>query len=290
MVGAAPPQCAGLTRAGRRCSITSTCKLTDAVTGRLAAAPLIRGGLYCAFHAQVLCTGPADIEDGVLVFLDLETTGLDIASADIVEIGVIAGDSGAVFSTVVRPEAPPPEGPTVHGIDNAELAEGPSFPEAFARMVAFLDFLVQSAVASDSESSSDEVAQPRIKDVPPRVILVGHNSFKFDFPMLLSQCKRCGMTLEVFTKWCYADTLGMCRCTDACLHVGCLKLQCWLRVVGDEQPLRAHRALDDAVALRRVLNYVAGSLGVRPLPLVRPMAVELDPVATDAQLSVVLGL
>ena len=158
MVGAAPPQCAGLTRAGRRCSITSTCKLTDTVTGRLAAAPLIRGGLYCAFHAQVLCAGPADIEDGVLVFLDLETTGLDIASADIVEIGVIAGDSGAVFSTVVRPEAPPPEGPTAHGIDNAELAEGPTFPEAFARMVAFLDYLSQSAVVSDSDSSADEMA------------------------------------------------------------------------------------------------------------------------------------
>ena len=121
-------QCAGVTRAGRRCSITSTCKLTDAVTGRLAAAPLMRGGAYCLFHAQVLCTRSADVGDGILVYLDLEATGLDIASADIVEIGVIAGDSGAVFSTVVRPETPPPEGPTVHGIDNAELAEGPSFP------------------------------------------------------------------------------------------------------------------------------------------------------------------
>ena len=145
-------------------------------------------------------------------------------------------------------------------------------------------------MVSDSESSSDELVQPRIKDVPPRVILVGHNSFRFDFPMLLSQCKRCGMALDVFTKLCYADTLGMYRCTDACLHMGCLKLQCWLRVVKDEQPLRAHRALDDAVALRSVLNCVAASLGVRALPLVRPLAVELDLIATDAQLSVVLGV
>ena len=125
----------------------------------------------------------------------------------------VAGDSGAIFSTAVKPEAPPPEGPTVHGIDNAELAEGPSFPEAFARMVAFLDYLAQSVLVSDSESSDGERAQPRIKDVPPRVILVAHNGFRFDFPMLLSQCKRRDITLEVFTKWCYADTLGMCRCT-----------------------------------------------------------------------------
>ena len=119
MAGGAPLQCAGIPRAGRRCSITSTCRLTDAVTGRLAAAPLVRGGAYCAFHAQVLCTRSADVGDGILVYLDLETTGLDIASAAIVEIGVIAGESGAIFSTVVSPEAPPPEGPTVHGIANA---------------------------------------------------------------------------------------------------------------------------------------------------------------------------
>ena len=202
----------------------------------------------------------------------------------------VAGDSGAIFSTVVKPEAPPPEGPTVHGIDNAELAEGPSFPEAFARMVAFLDYLAQSALVSDSESSDGERAQPRIKDEAPRIILVGHNSFRFDFPMLLSQCKRLNVSPEAFTKWCYADTLGMCRCTDACLHVGCLKLQCWLRAVGDEHPLRAHRALDDAIALRSVLSYAAARLGVGPLSLLRPLVVELDPAATDAQLSVVLGL
>ena len=129
-----------------------------------------------------------------------------------------------------------------------------------------------------------------IKDVPPRVILVAHNGFRFDFPMLLSQCKRRDISPDAFTKWCYADTLGMCRCTDACLHVGCLKLQCWLRVVGDEHPLRAHRALDDAIALRSVLSYAAARLGVGPLSLLRPLVVELDPAATDAQLSVVLGL
>ena len=36
--------------------------------------------------------------------------------------------------------------------------------------------------------------------------------------------------------------------------------------------------------------YAAARLGVRPLSLLRPLVVELDPAATDAQLSVVLGL
>ena len=168
-------QCAGLTRSGRRCSITRACKLRDTTTGRLVAAPLIRGGAYCAFHAQVFCSRPTDVDDGILIFLDLETTGLDVAADSIVEIGAIADKSGAVFSTVVRPETPPPEGPTVHGIDNAELSEGPGFPEAFARLVAFLENLAASEVADDSDSSADEaVMQPRIGDTP-RVVLVAHN-------------------------------------------------------------------------------------------------------------------
>ena len=146
-----PSQCAGVTKTGRRCAITSDCKLFDN-TGRLAALPLQRGGAYCVFHATLFCTKKANAECCILVYIDLETTGLDIASDRIVEIGVSSA-SGAVFSTVVRPDPLPPEGPTVHGIDNTELEQGPRFPEAFTRLATFLDYLANAAICENSDSS-----------------------------------------------------------------------------------------------------------------------------------------
>ena len=74
-------RCHGKTRAGKTCSITSTSTLTDD-KGTLVALPLQRGGDYCALHAKPFCTRPADVDASratVLVFLDLETCGVDIA-------------------------------------------------------------------------------------------------------------------------------------------------------------------------------------------------------------------
>ena len=83
--------------------------------------------------------------------------------------------------------------------------------------------------------------QPRIRDTP-RVILVAHNGFKFDFPMLLSQCMRLRVSSDGLAKCYFVDTLTMLRAVDASVHGGCVKLQCMLRVSGDGDPLRAHRA------------------------------------------------
>ena len=70
-------QCEGKARSGRRCSITSACTLRDD-TGRLAAANLLCGGRYCAFHTVVFCLRQVDQEERALhFFLDFETTGSD---------------------------------------------------------------------------------------------------------------------------------------------------------------------------------------------------------------------
>ena len=53
---------------------------------------------------------------------DFETSGLDLAGNNIVEIGLL-DDSGARFQTVVCPPVFV-DGPAVHGISNEELAEG----------------------------------------------------------------------------------------------------------------------------------------------------------------------
>ena len=49
--------------------------------------------------------------------------------------------------------------------------------------------------------------------------------------------------------------------------------------------LQAHRALDDCIALRAVVQRIADSYGVRVLDLLRDMVVSLDAPASAAQVS-----
>ena len=54
------------------------------------------------FHACLFCVKPAVLGDAVIVFLDLETTGLSVLTDHIVEIGCVDA-KGVVFTTVVNP-------------------------------------------------------------------------------------------------------------------------------------------------------------------------------------------
>ena len=58
--------------------------------GRDVAEPLRRGGLHCAFHARPFCTQPAEEFTGaaIVLLLDLETSGLDVTRALVVEIAL----------------------------------------------------------------------------------------------------------------------------------------------------------------------------------------------------------
>ena len=62
-----------------------------------------------------------------------------------------------------------------------------------------------------------------------------------------------------------------------------VKLQCLVR--GYCVGLQAHRALDDCIALRAVVQGIAESYGVRALDLLRDMVVSLDAPASAAQVS-----
>lgn len=97
-----PVQCEGITRAGRRCSITSISSMVDAASKKLVCEPLKRGGCFCVFHACSFCVRPAAFGDAINVFLSLETTGLSVVTDHIVEIGAVDAN-GVVFATVVDP-------------------------------------------------------------------------------------------------------------------------------------------------------------------------------------------
>jgi len=75
-----------------------------------------------------------------LAFLDLETTGLDPATARIVEVAVTDDHGNALFHSLVNPGIPiPPEATAVHGIDWDKVASRPKFPEIASALRAALD-------------------------------------------------------------------------------------------------------------------------------------------------------
>jgi DNA polymerase III epsilon subunit-like protein len=282
-------RCQALNRAGTPCGITSDSKALDA-RGKLAAAPLLRGGSRCGFHARWFCTAP--LEQGelktppLLVYIDLESTGLSLATDEIVEIGLWADASHAAFSTVVRPAALPKDA-GIHGISPEELLEGPPFAEAFRRMVLFLTNLAEAALSDDGSSSEESASElPRLRSDMPFLLLAAHNGHRFDFGMIVSQCWRCNVPAAVLATWLYVDTLDVLKVAED--SGACLKLQCQRLRRGIRAHALAHRALDDCVTLAGIMQGVAERLGQRPCDLLTRFAVKVDLVATATELSCLL--
>ena len=144
-------RCAGLTRKGSRCSITSTSRLADE-SGRLVAEPLQRGGAYCRLHSRPFVTQSVGCFDvpALLFYLDLESTGVDVASDQIVELACCHAPSdprasGAAFSTTVRASAEDTAF-HVHGIEAHEIAAATPFSVAWTRFLEFIDHLQRVAL------------------------------------------------------------------------------------------------------------------------------------------------
>ena len=90
-------QCKSMTRAGVRCQMTAASTMNDS-SGRPVAAPLRKGSPFCLFHAQPFSTKPATVEGSVLIlYLDLETTGVAVSRARICELAAAHGPELAHF-------------------------------------------------------------------------------------------------------------------------------------------------------------------------------------------------
>ena len=113
-----------------------------------------------------------------LVFLDLETTGLNIASDRIVEISILKLSPDGAQQTLTRrinPEMPiPPEVTKVHGISDADVANMPTFKQVAREIANLID-------------NSD---------------LAGYNSNRFDIPLLGEEFLRADVDIDVKArKW-----------------------------------------------------------------------------------------
>ena len=143
------------------------------------------------FHAKPFSAQPAFLDDDrtvVLVFLDLESTGVDIARDRIVELAAVHAPVdvrflGGGFSTVVRvdPIILKERGAAaaaVHGITDEEIALGPDFVVAWDRFVHWTEDLLNIAVTQSGEDSDDDDqanSLPRMPVEPPILLLAAHN-------------------------------------------------------------------------------------------------------------------
>lgn len=108
-----------------------------------------------------------------LVFLDLETTGVNVGADRIVEIALLKIHPGGARESkryLVNPTIPIPEAVTkIHGITNEQVKDMPKFSQLAAEIHAFI-------------GGSD---------------LAGYNSNKFDIPMLIEEFTRAGVHFDI---------------------------------------------------------------------------------------------
>ena len=197
---------------------------------------------------------------------------------------------GSSFSTIVRVDPAilrerGGEAAEVHGISSEEIAEGPSFVEAWALFLQWIDGLLNTAVLeSDGDSSDAEAHLPRVPERPPLVILAAHNGIRFDFPLLLCEVLRHRLPCAPFEDWVFVDTLVALQ---VLARRSCLRLQCLaMRVMADTG--RSHRALDDCVCLQQVSLALVQGVDARLPSFLLRFAVELDLSSSLAQLSVLM--
>jgi superfamily I DNA/RNA helicase len=157
--------------------------------------------------------------------VDVETTDKELDRAEVVDIAAVRVRDGQIveeFHSLVRPRGRiAPAATRVHGISDEDVAGAPTFEAVWPRFEAFC---------------GDDM-------------LVAHNGYEFDFPLLR---RLSGKKLRAY------DTLPLARE----LHDGSAKQEDLARHFGID-PGRAHRALDDTRTLARlclVLNRVKVTL------------------------------
>jgi superfamily I DNA/RNA helicase/DNA polymerase III epsilon subunit-like protein len=164
--------------------------------------------------AQLMHMGAFRNEFRDFTAIDLETTDKDIATADVVEIAAVRVRDGVPrdeLRFLVRPRCPISAGATkAHGYSDRDVADAPRLEDVWPRIVEFC--------------GAD--------------ILVAHNGYQFDFPLLQ---RLTGMSL------CTFDTLPLARE----LHSGSARLEHLAARFGIDAG-NSHHALDDARTLARV--------------------------------------
>ncbi|MFY9116790.1 MAG: 3'-5' exonuclease [Bacteroidales bacterium] len=158
-----------------------------------------------------------------LVFLDLETTGLNVASDRIVEICVLKvkpDGTKEVKTRRLNPTIPiSPQAQAIHGISNEDVANEPTFKE------------IAKSLAQWMEGCD----------------IAGYNSIKFDVPMLAEEFLRAGVDYD-FRKRKLIDVQNIFHKMEQRTLKAAYKFYC------DKELEDAHSAEADTIATMEVLE------------------------------------
>ncbi|MFA7200969.1 MAG: 3'-5' exonuclease [Bacteroidales bacterium] len=158
-----------------------------------------------------------------LVFLDLETTGLNVATDRIVEICVLKLNLDGTQDIKTRrlnPTIPiSPQAQAIHGISNEDVANEPTFKE------------IAKSLAQWMEGCD----------------IAGYNSTKFDVPMLAEEFLRAGVEYD-FRKRKLIDVQNIFHKMEQRTLKAAYKFYC------DKELKDAHSAEADTIATKEVLE------------------------------------
>lgn len=160
--------------------------------------------------------------DKPLVFLDLETTGVNIATDRIIEISMLKlypDQQQEIRTDRVNPGIPiPAESTMIHGISDADVKDKPTF-----RKIA-----------------------PEIRDFIGNSDMAGYNSNKFDIPLLIEEFLRADVGFDTNRK--YVDVMRIFTLMEK------RDLQTAYRFFCNKELVNAHSAEADVIATFEVLN------------------------------------
>lgn len=158
-----------------------------------------------------------------LVFIDLETTGIDVVNDRIVEISalkIMPTGKQEIKTRRVNPTIPiPAEATAVHGISNDDVKDEPTFKEIAKSLAQFLE-------------GCD---------------MAGFNSNKFDFPLLAEEFLRADVDFD-FRKRKFIDVQTIFHKMEKRTLEAAYKFYCNKDLMG------AHSAEADAIATFEVLK------------------------------------
>jgi DNA polymerase III epsilon subunit family exonuclease len=181
--------------------------------------PLLGFGLGLFKTAQLVRTRSFSNTFRDFTAIDLETTDKDVEHAEIVEIAAVRVRHGRIideYHTRVKPRVPITAGAlATHGISEGDVADAPYFENMWAEFRAFC--------------GSD--------------VLVAHNGYMFDFPIL----RRMAAKLPRGTDFSTYDTLPLART----LHATSRRLEHLAKRYGIHAG-QSHRAIDDCRTLAKL--------------------------------------
>ncbi len=158
-----------------------------------------------------------------LVVFDLETTGINVDKDKIVQIAMIRIEPGGertTLDTLVNPEQPiPPEASAVHGIQDADVQDQPTFSQIRQDVEEFL-------------TGAD---------------LAGFNSVNFDLPLLQAELNRVGSEMD-FPGVRHLDAMKIFHRMERRDLTAAYRLYCGKELTG------AHNALADTEATLAILD------------------------------------